>query len=200
MFFLKKSFHYIQRLYRLYIPIDYERIEDFSDDVARIQRKKDGKWNYINKKGKILSPNLWFKWAGAYVNGFAQVQSDDKLWNLIDKQGKVLSPNIWFKWVSHFNNGFAIIEYKEDLWNFIDTNGHIISPNRWFYSVRHFHENYACVVNKRKKWGIIDNKGKLVVDMQFNQIFYRGGYHIGFIKNNTPYVITLSSKIYRFLL
>ena len=65
----------------------------WSDGFARVQRG-DKLWNFIDKKGNILSKE-WFEWIGDFDDGFALVQREDKLYNLIDTKGKIIS-NEWF--------------------------------------------------------------------------------------------------------
>ena len=60
----------------------------FSDGLARVKRG-DGKYNYIDKQGKILSEE-WYKWAGIFYNGFADVERTNGEWAKIDKNGKIV--------------------------------------------------------------------------------------------------------------
>lgn len=60
----------------------------FSDGFAKVQRK-DGKWNFINKEGKILSDE-WFYNVYSFKDGFAKVQRTNGEWCNIDKSGKLI--------------------------------------------------------------------------------------------------------------
>ena len=61
----------------------------FSDGLARV-RRSDRKYNYIDKQGKLLSEQ-WFKWAGIFYNGFADVDRTNGEQAKIDKNGKIVS-------------------------------------------------------------------------------------------------------------
>ena len=58
----------------------------WSDGFARV-KNCESKYNFIDKKGKLLSDE-WFKWAEDFKDGFALVQRSDKKYNFIGKQGK----------------------------------------------------------------------------------------------------------------
>ena len=60
-----------------------------------VQDIKDGKYNYIDKNGKLLIPSLWFDEVYDFENGYAGVKKDGK-WNYINTEGQLLSPNLWF--------------------------------------------------------------------------------------------------------
>ena len=60
----------------------------YSDGLARVQRG-DGKYNYIDKQGKLLSDE-WYKWAGIFYNGFADVERINGESCKIDKNGKIV--------------------------------------------------------------------------------------------------------------
>ena len=58
----------------------------WSDGVARV-KNCESKYNFIDKKGKLLSDE-WFKRAEDFKDGFALVQRSDGQYNFIGKQGK----------------------------------------------------------------------------------------------------------------
>ena len=60
----------------------------FSDGFARVQRRNN-EWNFINKKGKILSEQ-WFEWVEDFKDGFAVVQRTNDELCKIDKIGKLI--------------------------------------------------------------------------------------------------------------
>ena len=60
----------------------------FSDGLARVQRRNN-EWNFINKKGKILSEQ-WFEWVEDFKDGFAVVQRTNDELCKIDKIGKLI--------------------------------------------------------------------------------------------------------------
>jgi hypothetical protein len=50
----------------------------------------DGKWGFIDKKGKQVIPFQYNSILMVFNNGAAQVMFDEKTWGWIDKKGKVL--------------------------------------------------------------------------------------------------------------
>lgn len=47
----------------------------YNENFARVQRE-DGYWNYIDENGELLSPNLWFKKCGLFLNDYAVVLNE----------------------------------------------------------------------------------------------------------------------------
>lgn len=133
-----------------------------------IVKRGDGLWNFIDKKGKLLSEQ-WFKWAEDFKDGFAVVQRGDNLCNFIDKNGKILSEQ-WFKWLGDFKDGLARVQRSDRLWNFIDKKGKILS-NEWFKSVDYFNKDgFARVQRKDSKWNFITKDGKIISDEWFKSV------------------------------
>ena len=58
-------------------------------DGFGIIMNRDGKYNYIDENGKILS-ETWFADAWSFDAGLAEVQNDDCERNIIKKNGKLL--------------------------------------------------------------------------------------------------------------
>lgn len=59
-------------------------VSPYSHNGFACVKREDDLWNYIDKKGNLLSPNQWFKWIGIFYNGFARVQREDRKWNYIN--------------------------------------------------------------------------------------------------------------------
>ena len=49
----------------------------------------NGKWNFIDTQGKLVSPNLWFDGIDNFYNGYAKIELNGK-WNFIDTQGNII--------------------------------------------------------------------------------------------------------------
>ena len=91
-----------------------------------------GKENFIDEDGNLLSPNIWFKGTGPFINGYAVVYHS--FWcNYIDENGNLLSPNQWFNEAKPFENGFGLVncdlhthnvQFSSD-WYKIDAKGRI---------------------------------------------------------------------------
>lgn len=132
-------------------------VEDLYNGFARVLRK-DGKWNFINDKGNILSPNQWFEHVGTFYDGIAYVYDGRDGWNYINSQGNLLSPNQWFSWVCDFNLNYGIIQDKNAYMNFIDKEGNILSPNLWFDDAMFYKKQPIAIVNDKKYYFDINKK------------------------------------------
>ena len=176
----------------LFLPyMKYDYVGKFFNGYARV--KLNGKWNFIDVQGNLVSPNQWFDWFGNFSNGYAKVILNNK-WNLVDTQGKLVSPNQWFDGVGNFYDGYAQVNLNNK-WNFIDTQGKLVSPNQWFNVVGYFSNGYARV-KLNNKWNLIDTQGKLVSPNQwFDDIGNFSDGYAGVILNNKWYNIDTKGNI-----
>ena len=68
----------------------FEKVYPFYEGFARV--KLNGKWNFIDTKGSILS-DTWFDYAFPFKEGFGEVELNGK-WNYyIDKDGLLYDMN-----------------------------------------------------------------------------------------------------------
>jgi len=126
----------------------------FSEGFATVE--VEGKLNFINTEGKILSEQ-WFDNAWCFSEGFAAVRLNDK-WNFINTECKLLSEQ-WFDGVLRFSEGFARVK-RNGKYNFINTEGELLSE-QWFDGAWDFHEGFARV-KIDGKWLKINTKGEIV--------------------------------------
>ena len=75
------------------------------EELIRVQRTNDNKYNLINAQGKFLF-DKWFEWREDFDEGLARVQREDGKFNYINKDGKLLS-NEWFSYIDYFKDGIA---------------------------------------------------------------------------------------------
>ena len=130
-------------------------------ELTKVQRLSDGKCNYIDANGKIISEQ-WFEWIGDFYDEFALVERENHEYNYINKEGKIVSDE-WFKWLDFFHDGFARVQRFDDTMNFINTDGKIIS-NEWFRYVDYFNQyDLALVQRTNGELCKIDKNGKIVV-------------------------------------
>ena len=94
------------------------------EELTRVQRDIDGKFNLITADGKLLSKQ-WFEWIDYFRDGFAKVQRAYEKYNYIDKNGKLLS-NEWFKSAYDFKEGFGEVQRTNGEWAKIDKTGKIV--------------------------------------------------------------------------
>lgn len=81
------------------------------EELTRVQRVSDGKYNLIDADGKLLSDE-WFEWVDDFRDGFARVKRADGLYNFINKKGKIISEK-WFDFISSFYDGFAVVRKEK---------------------------------------------------------------------------------------
>lgn len=133
------------------------------EELIKVQRLSDGKCNYIDANGKIISDE-WYEWIGDFYDdndGFALVGRENHQYNYIDKEGKIISSE-WFKWLDYFHNGFARVQREDYSYNLIDAKGNILS-NEWFEWVDDFNEyDLAVVYRTNGECCKIDKTGKIV--------------------------------------
>lgn len=165
----------------------------FSDGLTRI-KNCERKYNFIDKKGKILSEQ-WFEWVDDFKDGFAVVKNEDYVYNFIDKQGKFLSEK-WFEKAFDFNEGFAVVEKTIGLRNFIGKDGKLLS-DEWFNNAHSFKDGLAKVQRIDKKYNFINKNGKLLFAEWFN---YLGDFYDGFAEvysNGEWAKIDKTGKLYK---
>ena len=95
--------------------------ETNKEELTKVQRVNDRKYNLIDANGKLLSDE-WFEWLDYFNDGFAKVQRSYEKYNYIDKQGKLLS-NEWFRLAYDFRDGFAEVKRTNGDWAKIDKTG-----------------------------------------------------------------------------
>ena len=131
------------------------------EELTKVQRLSDGKCNYIDANGKLLS-DKWFEWIGDFYDGFALVGRENHEYNYIDKGGKIVSEE-WFKWLDFFHDGFARVQRFDDTMNFIGEDGKILSEE-WFRYADYFDNDGLAVVQRTNgEQCKIDKNGKIVV-------------------------------------
>lgn len=130
----------------------------YSDGLAKVKRR-NGEWNFIDKKGKILIDE-WFSHVWLFIECFAVVKRSDKLYNFIDTKGKILS-NEWFNWVGDFHGGLAKVQRSDKQYNFIDKDGKPLS-NEWFNYLNNFSDGFAAVQRANGECAKIDKTGTLI--------------------------------------
>ena len=147
---------------KLYYIFDYNEKEfktqegfdfvfDFCGGVAEVL--KGHKYNLINTKGVLLSPNMWFDNVGSLLNTIINVEKDGKV-NYLTRDGKLVSPDLWFDSGSSFTDfrgctwvNYAIVRINRKC-NVLFKNGKLLSPYIWFNScTKHALEPNTFTVN-----------------------------------------------------
>ena len=127
--------------------------------------KKDGKFGYIDKTGKmIITPQ--FDRAMSFCEGLGRVGIGEKQ-GYVDETGKIVIP-LQFDEAYPFHDGLAAARTGEKF-GYIDKRGEfVIQPK--FDHVEPFFEGIAAV-DVGEKWGYIDKKGKYIVEPQYDKVW-----------------------------
>jgi serine/threonine protein kinase len=137
-------------------------INDFYEGLASAKLSQNGKYGFINIKGKwIIKPK--FDDIGDFNNGLARAQLKGKC-GFIDKKGNwIIRPE--FDYIRDFHEGLAVASLGEKS-GFIDKKGDwLIPPN--FDDIGDFNNGLA-VAYINGKCGFIDKKGNWVIKPKFN--------------------------------
>ena len=140
--------------------LTFDCVEYFKEGFAKA--KLNGKWNFINTKGQLLSEQ-WFEDMWKFKEGFAQVKLNGK-WNFINTEGQILSKQ-WFDDACNFNEGFAAVMLNGK-WNFINREGQV-AFKQWFDWVGWFYKGFAKV-QLNSKWNFINTEGQFLSNEWFD--------------------------------
>jgi hypothetical protein len=86
--------------------------------------KKDGKYGYIDKTGKVVIPGKW-ELAANFSEGLAAVKDDNGKYGYIDKMGKLIIPCKWED-AGFFSKGLAPVMENLFISWYIDKTGKIV--------------------------------------------------------------------------
>ena len=139
----------------------FDDIYTFDNGFAMVTL--NGKYNFINQNGQLVSPNQWFDYCRPFYEGFAAVYLNDyDNYNFINTRGKLLwKGDERFDYCDDFNNGFAVvgINFK---YNFINTRGELLwKGNQWFDNCNSFYEGFAAV-KLNGKYNFINTRGEFL--------------------------------------
>lgn len=143
-------------------------IRSFDEGFAPVQRK-DEKWNFINTRGEILSPDKWFYNVFSFKDGLAIVADDENSYNFIKADGTFLL-DTWYKYIQQFSEGYAAVCNKKNQHNFIDKNGNLLFDNWLDYEdCGNFTNGFAIVSKQNGTSNLIDKSGKLISKFWFSE-------------------------------
>jgi hypothetical protein len=146
------KFGFINNNGKFVISPQYDNVTDFSEGFAAI--KINGKYYYINNRGKIVFPQRKQK----------HIRYGNEIMTNIIEQG--------FDDVSFFSDSLAAVQIGEK-WGYIDQKGRIaVSPQ--FDDAYEFSDGVAQVIISNK-CGYINKLGKFIINPQFDspQLFLR---------------------------
>lgn len=129
--------------------------------------KKDGKYGYVDQKGKTVIP---FRYDGAGQfgeDGLAVVGLNGKF-GYIDRRGEFAVQPRFARALPFGPNGLAVVR-DGDLWGAIDRHGDFVIPAK-FEELRLSRYSDLVVARLNGKAGVLDSKGNKVVPFKFDAI------------------------------
>lgn len=145
---------------------------NFREGMAPIMTS-EGKWGFINKKGKLIIPAQYDGSIFLFFNKGASVATMNDKKFLLDKKGNDLTPK-GYSFQSTLDGNFAVIgkEGKIGLMNF---SGKILVPVGTYAAFWHtYKSNYIAVFQNQKK-GATNLKGDFIIAPKYNQLFSLDG-------------------------
>ncbi|MDR1465366.1 MAG: WG repeat-containing protein [Oscillospiraceae bacterium] len=146
----------------------YDTVGYFGEGLARVG--KDGKFGYINTKGKLIIP-LQYEEAETFWSGAARVRKGGK-YGYIDQSGGIVYP-LELDAVGAEHEGLRCVR-KDDKIGFINSRGKLVIPleydTDYFVDYQYatndfgrFFENGLAVLKKDGKYGCVNTKNEVVL-------------------------------------
>lgn len=161
-----QKFGYIDPSGKEVIKCSYDYADQFSEGLALVgtENDYDGKYGFIDTKGKVVIPFQANRGYGSFNEGFcwffdsgSEADAWDGKFGTIDKKGKtVIAPSSAIQDANAFQGGVAVFGDGE-YYGLINARGkQIVLPKYdWMAQLP-----AGIVVGKGEKWGVIDCKGK----------------------------------------
>jgi len=173
--FWYSGYGFIDRTGKEVIKPLFYKASHFSEGLAWVQEKENGKIGFINRRGKLVIP-YQFNRVSDFHEGLAAVNSVGSNLGYIDKKGRMVLHSKEWKFVGDFSEGLALVQvevtnnklykgYKEHLYGYIDRTGKFVIEPR-FYSALEFSEGKALFV-EMGGFGFIDRTGQVVVQPSY---------------------------------
>lgn len=178
----------INREGNLIMPLIYEKIEYFNNDLVRI--KQEGLWGYADSLGNIIIKCMYL-FASDFMDEKAYVYKNN-LFCTIDKEGNLIE-KVDYGSKDENENGVKIIyvggmdaygyidSYAENCrFGLMNSDGKIILPVIYKY-IEYYNENlYSICIEKvskdgsstERKYGFVDKKGKMLLKPKYNRVEY----------------------------
>lgn len=158
----------------------------FNDGLLSAVSKENGKWGYINEKGKFVIETQ-FDAVNEFSDGYASVSVGGQ-WGVIDKTGTyTVSPQ--YEYISAFSQGVAVVvdfdtdDDGNDQYGLIDTNGDLLMPITYdeigsdpYNGLGLSSADELFVVKSGEKYGYANIKGEIVINPSYDcaSPFYEG--------------------------
>ena len=163
---LKNKHGYIDIHENVIVSFDYDDISLFSQDLACV--KKDNKYGFVDRKGKIIIPIQFENETFFRKNGLALVKKNS-LYGFIDKKGKEVIPIVYQNANQVILDSLVTVK-KQGKWAFFDSFGKQktdfiydeIASTSFNYKDT-FWKNGLILVRKNKQIGYLDKNLKEII-------------------------------------
>ena len=156
---IKDKWGYIDRKGDIIIPIEYDDIGEFSENVVSVCKNR--KWGFRDNKNKSITP-MRYDDAAFFSEGLAAVEKNDK-WGYVNKKGKVVIP-IKYNMAEYFEDGVAVVSNSTDT-GIIDKKGKEIIPLE--YESLTYYDCNNIIAKKKGKYGFINLKNEKKVPLKY---------------------------------
>lgn len=175
------KYGYINHEGQYVINPQFHGVDAFSCGYAFVKKSQYlSQYDYINKKGKIVSDKL----AGGFTYMsdnlllcvYGPTRNEGRKMIIRNQRGDSIASTQYFERASIFSEGLCWIEYNKKS-GFVNKKG-ILAVNPIYDNASNFHEGVA-VVEVDEKYGLIDTKGNYIVEPQYffmgSAPHFRGG-------------------------
>lgn len=165
------SYHFIDKNGETRLDNGYSYLENFEENGLALAANKEGKFGFINKKGKWVIAPVHSE-ALTFSNGLAPVANANGEWGYIDETGKTVITT-QYKLADQFaDNGLAVVQDANENYRVIDRNGKIVlnADDQWKEIDRFGDNGLVAVKSKDGKWGFIDKTGAYVIDPAYKEV------------------------------
>jgi hypothetical protein len=146
----------------------------FNEGLAPV--KKNGKWGYIDLKGKVVIDFL-FDDAWCFSEGLAAVKLNEE-YGYINNKGKVVI-DCNYKSSYDFHQGVAVVQDDDNKFGFINRNGAwVIKPEYDAVDLGRFDyewtKNNVVRIQKGDLWGaakVLDGKVEIIVKPKYSKLY-----------------------------
>jgi len=160
---------------KIVINPQFSQAHIFRDELALVKANgEDGKWGYIDKKGKFAIAPVYIK-AQDFGDGVAWVQLEDQSPMLIDKNGKTILQIDSLTAAYPFSNGVAginVYSQGQELTMFINKKGETIATATTGENIIPVLKDglYTFQDKSSNKWGYKKQTGEIAINAQFDDI------------------------------
>lgn len=160
---LNQKYGFIDKTGKEVVPLKYDRVNNFDEDLGLAVVQLDGKYGVIDKSGKeIISP----QYEDIYLmpNDGSIIFRLNDYEGLMNKSGKIVIP-AKYETTTPFSDGLSQVSLNGK-YGFVDETGKEVIPLK-YSSATNFSEGLAPV-EIDGKIGYIDKTGKLAIPAQFD--------------------------------